>query len=111
MDVARRQCYPAVMGLSTQTGGTAARTRRPPARVVLAPERLLDYADTCRRLARSWTALAQDRPFERAARLRRAAQAALHSACQAEELLALCGELGDGTPPGARPRATEPADD
>ncbi len=56
---------------------------------VLDCERLLDYADWCRRMARFWATLAHERPPERAERLRRSASAALYSAWQADELLKL----------------------
>ena len=58
-------------------------------RAVLDPERLFDYADWCRRMARSWTELASDRPPERAARLRICASAALFAAWRADEMLRL----------------------
>jgi hypothetical protein len=60
---------------------------------VLNPERLLDYADWCRRMARFWTDLADERMPERASRLRCTASAALYAAWRADELLKLCDEL------------------
>jgi hypothetical protein len=50
-------------------------------------ERLLDYANTWRGLANQWTAMAGTARDPHSSKLRRTAQAALHAACLAEELL------------------------
>src|SRR5260370_42515198 len=58
---------------------------------VLDPERLLDYADRWRMLARCWARMAGKRSDPFAVRLRKTAQTALYAACEAEELLKVRG--------------------
>jgi hypothetical protein len=58
-----------------------------PLAIRLTPERLLAYADTWRRLARTWTEMAADSEPELAEQFRRAAHAALRAAHEADELL------------------------
>jgi len=57
---------------------------------VLNAERVLDYADHWRSLARGWVHLAGKEVSPRAAKLRHAAQMALYAAYEAEQLLKAC---------------------
>ena len=68
---------------------------------LLSAERLLEYAETWRTLARSWTRLAERQHPRLADKLRRTAQAALYAANEAEELVK---HRDDDVPRRRRPR-------
>ena len=70
---------------------------RAKALTILNPERVRDFADTWRRLAREWAERSKVcGDFERAEQLRTRAQIALYGAHEADELLKRCDRMAQG---------------